>query len=146
MGKVGKGYKEGFSLWDREVLRQSSWSYNTKCSGAPWWLSSKESTCQCRRQVQTLIQEDPTCPGTAKHHNYWACALEPRSRNYWTHGQNYCSPNAMEPLIHDQRHHCNERLQTAKSGPHLPQLKKGPHGNRDPARQKINIKLFWNAA
>ena len=26
----------------------------------------KKSACQCRRQVQSLIQEDPTCCGAAK--------------------------------------------------------------------------------
>ena len=38
-------------------------------------------------QVQSLIQEDPTCLGAAKpvHHNYCACALEPASYNYWAH-------------------------------------------------------------
>ena len=28
------------------------------CMGLPWWLSSKESTCQCRRHG-SLGQEDP---------------------------------------------------------------------------------------
>jgi len=27
--------------------------------GLPWWLSDKESTCQHRRWVQSLGQEDP---------------------------------------------------------------------------------------
>ena len=32
--------------------------------GLPWWLSGKETACQCRRpakSVRSLIQEDPTC-------------------------------------------------------------------------------------
>ena len=35
----------------------------------------------------TLIWEDPTCRRTTKPvcHNYWACALEPRSRDCWAH-------------------------------------------------------------
>ena len=28
----------------------------------PWWLSGKESTCQCRRQVRSPGQEDPEDP------------------------------------------------------------------------------------
>ena len=34
--------------------------------------------------VQSLIQEDPTCHRATKpvHHNYRACALEPRCRNH----------------------------------------------------------------
>ena len=28
-------------------------------TGLPWWLHGKESTCQCRRHVQSLDWEDP---------------------------------------------------------------------------------------
>ena len=28
-------------------------------TGLPWWLHGKESTCQCRRHVQSLNWEDP---------------------------------------------------------------------------------------
>ena len=45
-------------------------------------------------QVWSLIQEDPTSCGTTKqvHRNYWACALEPGSNNYWSlHAQNLCA-------------------------------------------------------
>ena len=35
--------------------------------GLPWWLSGKESACQCRgRRVQSLVREDPTYSQTAK--------------------------------------------------------------------------------
>ena len=36
-------------------------------------------------QVRSLVQEDPTCRGATKPvcHNYWACALELASQNYW---------------------------------------------------------------
>ena len=35
-------------------------------------------------QVQTLVQEDPSCHGASNsiHHNYRACALEPGNANY----------------------------------------------------------------
>ena len=35
--------------------------------------------------VQSLVQEDSTCPRATKpvHHNYWAHAVEPMSSNYW---------------------------------------------------------------
>ena len=38
-------------------------------------------------QVQSLIWEDPTCQGTTKPicHNYWACAPDSGSHNYWAH-------------------------------------------------------------
>ena len=38
-------------------------------------------------RVWALIQEDPTCLRATKPvgHNYWACALELRNRNYCAH-------------------------------------------------------------
>ena len=38
-------------------------------------------------QVQSLLQEDPTCRRATKpvYNKYWACALEPISHNYWAH-------------------------------------------------------------
>ena len=41
--------------------------------------------------IRSLVQEDPTYHGSTKplHHSYWACALEPGRRNYW-------SPHALD--------------------------------------------------
>jgi len=36
------------------------------CMGLPWWLSSKESACQCRRHG-SLGQEDPLEKEMATH-------------------------------------------------------------------------------
>ena len=54
--------------------------------------------------VLSLIWEDPTSQGAAKlmGHNYSACALEPRNRNYW-------SLRALRPVLHDKRNHHNEK-------------------------------------
>ena len=35
----------------------------------PWWLSSKESTCNVGDRVQSLGQEDPLEEGMASHSN-----------------------------------------------------------------------------
>ena len=37
-------------------------------------------------RVRSVVGEDPTCRGAtmSMHHNYWACALEPTSHNYWS--------------------------------------------------------------
>lgn len=37
--------------------------------------------------VQPLIWKDPTCHRATQpvHHNYLACALQTKSRNYWVH-------------------------------------------------------------
>ena len=38
-------------------------------------------------RVRVLVREDPTCRGATGpvRHNYWACALESESHNYWAH-------------------------------------------------------------
>ena len=55
--------------------------------------------------------EDPTCRGAAGHvhHNYWACALEPMSHNYWAHEPQLLKPESLEPVLHNKRSHRNEK-------------------------------------
>ena len=65
----------------------AKWKHR-KCLGRlPWRLSDKEPTFQSRRQGSILIWEDSTCLRASKPvcHSYWACALGPRSTNYWAH-------------------------------------------------------------
>ena len=56
-------------------------------------------------RVQSLVWEDPTFRGAAKHvrHNYWACALEPVSHNYWAHVLQLLSPRATTAEAHVPR-------------------------------------------
>ena len=61
---------------------------SNKYLGLSWWLSGKESTCQCKRQgFNPPSTKIPKCCGATKsvHHNYWACTLEPDSCNYWAY-------------------------------------------------------------
>ena len=62
-------------------------------------------------QVQSLIQEDPTYLKATKpvHHNYWACALEPRNHNYELMCYNFWSLRALDPVLWNRRWHCNEK-------------------------------------
>ena len=57
-----------YSAWWRGKLTELTFlNHNT---GLPWWLSSKEPTCQCRRYerwVRSLGQEDPLEKETATH-------------------------------------------------------------------------------
>ena len=46
--------------------------------GLPWWLGGKESAAICKRRVQSLVQEDPTCCRAAKPMH--ACVLSRFSR------------------------------------------------------------------
>ena len=56
-------------------------------------------------QIQTLIKEDPICCRATKPmcHNYWACALEPKSWNHWR-------PCTLELVPCNKRRHHNEKL------------------------------------
>ena len=70
--------------------------------------------------VWSLVWEDPTCQGANKPrcHSYWACTLEPASRNY-------CSLCALEAVLCNKRSHCKRRPHTAtKTSPCSPQLGK----------------------
>ena len=108
-------------------------------AGLPWWLSGKESACQCRRPGLDLWSgEDPTCLGATKSagHSYWAHALEPRSCNYLAHTPQLVKPTG--PRAHAQQ---QEKLpQWEACGPHLEssshllQWEKSPHSNEDPAQ------------
>ena len=55
-------------------------------------------------RVRALGQEDPTCRRATKpmHHNYWACALELASHNYW-------SPHATTTEAHVPRAHAPQQ-------------------------------------
>ena len=88
---------------EKFYLKNSCWSTAwrnlpriIKCrQGLPWWLSGKESTCQCRRRVWSLVWEDPTCCKTTKTthepicYKCWSsCAPEPVLPNKRSpHGQ-----------------------------------------------------------
>ena len=69
-------------------------------------------------QVWFLVQENPTCHEATKpmHYNYWACALEPGSHNYW-------NPHTLDFVLHKRNHrheklvHCNE-LELAQTHVH----------------------------
>ena len=62
-------------------------------------------------RVQALVREDPTCRGAIGpvRHNYWACALEPVSHNYWAHVPQLLKPARLEPVLHNERSHRNEK-------------------------------------
>ena len=62
-------------------------------------------------RVRALVWEDPTCRRATKsmHHNYWACALEPASHNYWSRVPQLLKPACLEPVLCNKRSHCNEK-------------------------------------
>ena len=82
--------------------------------------------------VWALVQEDPTCRRAAKpvHLNYWACALEPASHNYWAHAPRAHALQQEKPL---QWEACSPQLQKAHVQQQRPNTakkkKKGWHLN-----------------
>ena len=92
--------------------------------------------------VQPLVQEDATPHGATKlmSHNYWACALEPPSHNYWSpHATVIKSkrPRACAPQEETPPQWEAHSLQL-ESSPCSPQLDKGLHSKEDPAQPKTN--------
>ena len=57
----------------------------------------------------SLIWEDSTCHRATKLvcHNYWVCALEPESCNYWAHLLQILKPACLEPMLPNKRSHRN---------------------------------------
>ena len=62
-------------------------------------------------RFRALVREDPTCRGATKlvRHNYWACALDPASRNYWAHVSQLLKPARLKHVLHNNRSHRNEK-------------------------------------
>ena len=75
---------------------------------AQWWrihLSTEET------QVQSLIQEDPTCCRAAKpmHHDYWAFTLGPGSHSYWARVLQPLKLTLLEAALHSKGSHRDEK-------------------------------------
>ena len=79
-------------------------------------------------QVQSLVWEDSTCCRATKSlcHNYWACALEPTSRNCWSLCAEHLCSETREVASMRSLHNCNEDSR-------LLQLEKTACSNEDPS-------------
>ena len=62
-------------------------------------------------RVRALVREDPTCRRATKpvYHNYWACALELPSHNYWARMPQLLKPAFLEPMLRNKRSHRHEK-------------------------------------
>ena len=92
--------------------------------GLPWWLSGKESTCQCRRHGFDPWSEK--IPHTLGQLSPWVTSTEPRS------------PRAGAPCNKRSHHnqkpvHCNLRVVPAHFN-----YRKPTHSSEDPTQPKIN--------
>ena len=110
----------------RAVLVLKLTAHQEKLLGLLWWLKQE-------MQVQSLVQEDPTCWAATKpvHHSYWECAPEPRSHNYWAHELQLLKPSCSRACAAEQK----KPLQWEASPWHL---EKSPCSSEDPAQPTIN--------
>ena len=107
-------------------------------TGLPWWLSGKESACQCRRHTFDPWSRRIPPAVEQQSHNSRACALEPRNNTKPT-CCNYWNPHTLEPCSATREATAVRSLCTAtKSGSCSPQLEKSPRSSRDPAQPEIN--------
>ena len=76
-------------------------------------------------QVQSLVQEDPTCRGATKPtcHNYWVCALE---------------PTRLEPVLRNKRSHCDESVHCNQEEPLLTATRESLHTATKTPRSQVN--------
>ena len=107
---------------------------------------SHQFFCDWRKFSDDFVS-DPIFHGAAQlvHHNYWACALEPRSHKHWAHMQKTLKSwhsRVRAPQQEKPPWWATLSLQLESSS-YSPQLEKSQLSNEDPAQPKLNKwKLF----
>ena len=95
-------------------------------------------------QAPSLIWEDRTYHGATKptHHNYWACALGPRSCNYPVPVSQLLKPAhpGAQALQREKPPHWEARARKLESSPWSPQLEKSSDSNE--ASRQVLFSLF----
>ena len=96
--KIAKVILKKKKVWGLILPNFQSYS-NATVINSMWGASLVAQWLRIRLPMQgtwiwSLVQDDPTCRGATKpvHHNYWACALEPMSLNYWAHEPQLLNP------------------------------------------------------
>ena len=139
-----------FRTWKKTSFSLANEGRNFHLKGKPtgWWLSDKESACQCRRHgfdptwVWSMIWEDTTCLGATKplHRNHWASALEPRNHNCWAYVLQRPKPKQPRACVLQQEKppEWEAHASQLESSTCLLQLEKSLQSNEDPAQLKVN--------
>ena len=109
--------------------------------GLHWWLSGKESTCQCRRHgFNPWSGKSPTCHEATKPvHHYWTRALEPGSHNYWGHVLQLLRPCTLEPVLHKEKPY-KEKTSHNEEQPLIAATREKPTKQRRPSTAKSKFK------
>ena len=107
----------------------------TATLGFPWWLSGKESACQCRgcgfdpwsRTIPQAAEQLGPCATS-----HWACALSPGAATPAAHAP---ESRALQQEMPPQWEAC---VPQPERSPHSPKLEESLRSNKDPAQPKIN--------
>ena len=91
-------------FWKISYLRLEIYVYIKQLWDLPGNAVVKNHLPMQGTQVQALIREDPTCRRASKpvRHNYWVCALELASHNYWARVPQLLKPVCLEPMLHNE--------------------------------------------
>ena len=100
----GRRNLAGYSPW---ACRESDVTEAVVFKELPWWLSGKESTCQCRghwfnpwsRKILRAVQQQHPCTPAA----------EPAHCNHRAHVLQLPKPGCLEPALCKKRSHSNEK-------------------------------------
>ena len=86
IGKTLSHSKESLKVACRNLWSIIRITQNSAWGGLPGGSVAKNHLLMQETWIQPPTWKDPTCWGATKPlcHNYWACALEPGSRNNWT--------------------------------------------------------------
>ena len=111
-------YNKNYSRKDNRIrdFTMHSLQYGVRnlktTDGLSWWLSGKESACQCRRhgfdpwsrKILHVAEQLSPCPTTIE-----PVLKSSRTTTPETTCHNCWCPSTLEPLIHSQRSHCSEK-------------------------------------
>ena len=107
-GEAAEGKDEGGKLYGKtetqRCFRATEWRFQNKLGGLPWWLSGKESTCQCRRHG--FHSWSGKIPHTLEQLSLCATLLSLCSRAQAPH---LLKPELLEPMLCNRRSRCNEK-------------------------------------
>ena len=104
-----------------------------------WFLSGKESSCQCRRHMSTPDLGRTHMP--EKQLNPWAITTKFVLQSLEIATTEVCRPYSLHSSVREVMK-MRSPWTTTKSSPHQPQLDKNSHSNEDLAQPKIEKGLI----
>ena len=103
-GKRQRDKEREIGRWRDIESKRHGGADTTERNRASLVLSAKDSTCQCRRLGFDPWSRKLPCATVQLSHNYWACALELGSGNYWAQEPRAHGLNTRSQLGEKPRH------------------------------------------